>query len=161
MKNLAKWWYFTFRNPKMRVGENASGGFRWVFRRFWMEITTLSGNFRLRVTAGEHPYGYLAVGKDDKNIDGYAQTVYTVAMLLTTDQGFVNDVNKAIQKYQKRLDKAAKVVEDETEEKVALESEKAVQEYVEMSAKERRKMERDIDGRFKKAVERHGKDIQH
>ena len=151
---MKKWFYFTFLNPKVRVGANLSGGFSWVFRRFWMEIATLSGNFRMRVTASEHPYGYLVAGKDDSNIDGYAQTLYTVAMLLTTDQGFVNDVNKAIQKYQKRLDKASKVVEDETEEKIALEGEKALQERIEMSPKERRKADRETDKRFKETVKK-------
>lgn len=152
MKRLAKWWYFTFRNPKVRVGANLNGGFSWVFRRFWMEISTISGNFRVRVTAGEHPFGYLVAGKGDENIEGYCQTVYTVAMLLTTDQGFVNDVNKAIQKYQKRLEKNAKVVEDEDEEKIALEGEKALQERIEMSPKERRKADRETDKRFKETV---------
>lgn len=117
------------RNPIIRKGEK--GGFKWVFRRFWFEITTLSGNFKARFTAAEHPYGYLLAGKDDVNIEGFCQTVYEVSMLLTTDQGFVNDIQKAIRKYSTRLEKQAKVEEDEIEEKIALENEKQVQEKVE------------------------------
>ena len=141
-------------NPKVRSGEK--GGFKWVFRRFWLEITTLSGNFKARFTAGEHPYGYLIAGKDDDNISGFCEMLYMVGMLLTTDQGFVNDIRKAIDKYDKRLQKQNPVVEDETEEKIALETEKAVQEHIEMPKKERRKVESDINGRFKKAM----KDVQ-
>ena len=153
-QDMRKWWFFNFRNPKVRVGANLNGGFSWVFRRFWMEISTISGNFRMRVTAGEHPFGYLVAGKGDENIEGYCQTVYTVAMLLTTDQGFVNDVNKAIQKYQKRLEKNAKVVEDKDEEKIALGGEKALQERIEMGPKERRKADRETERRFKETVKK-------
>ena len=153
---MRAFWLFNFRNPKVRDGEH--GGFKWVFRRFWLDVRTVSGNFKARFTASEHPYGYLVVGKDDSNIEGYCQMLYTAGMLLTTDQGFVNDVKKAVDKYEKRLEKqAAKdVVEDETEEKIAIEEVKQVQEYVEMPAKERKQRERDVNGRFKKAV----KDVQ-
>jgi len=137
-------------NPVVRKGE--SGGFKWTFRRFWLDIETVSGNFKARFMAAEHPYGYLMAGPDDSNIAGFAATVYEVGMLLTTDQGFVNDVQKALKKYSARLEKKAKVVEDETEEKAALEFEKQVQERVEMPKRERRKAERESDKRFKEAV---------
>lgn len=137
------------RNPIVREGEH--GGFKWRFRRFTLEISTLSGNWKAKWTAAEHPYGYLLAGSGDENIEGFAQTMYEVGMLLTTDQGFVNDIQRALKKYSSRLEKkAAKdVVEDETEEKIALEAEKQVQEIVEMPKKERRKVERDINKRFK------------
>lgn len=153
---IVKWWYFHIANPVVRKGE--AGGFRWTFRRFWLDITTVSGNFKVRFIADEHPYGYLAAGKDDTNIHGFARMMYEIGKLLTTDQGFVDDVQKAIVKYRKRLEKkaAGEVVEDETQEKIALETEKAIQEVVEMPKKERRKYERDINGRFKKAM----KDVQ-
>lgn len=140
------------RNPVVRKGESEKGGFKWVFKRFWFDISTVSGNFKARFTAGEHPFGYLVSGNSDENIEGYCQTLYMVGMLLTTDQGFVDDINKAIRKYVKRIEAGVEVVEDETEEKIALESEKQVQEIVEMPKKERKKLERGVDGRFKKAV---------
>lgn len=153
---IVKWWYFHIANPVVRKGE--AGGFRWTFRRFWLDITTVSGNFKVRFIADENPYGYLAAGKDDTNIHGFALTMYEIGKLLTTDQGFVDDVQKAIVKYRKRLEKqaAGEVVEDETQEKIALETEKAIQEHIELPKKERRKVERDINGRFKKAM----KDVQ-
>lgn len=123
-QKIRAWWLFKMSNPVVRKGEK--GGFKWVFRRFWVEITTVSGNFKARFMAAAHPYGYLVSGKDDKNIEGFCQMIYTVGMLLTTDQGFVDDVRKAVGKYQKRLDKENPIVEDEIEEKLAIENEKKV-----------------------------------
>lgn len=158
MKNIKekirKWWYFHVQNPVVRKGESKDGAFRWTFRRFWLEIETLSGNFKAKYVADEHPYAYLLQGATDDNIEGFCQLMYVLGKTLTTDQGLANDVGKAISKYQKRLEKraAGEVVEDETEEKIALETEKAIQKHIELPKNERRKVERGIDGRFKKAV---------
>ena len=158
MKNIKekvmRFWYFHVQNPVVRKGESKDGAFRWTFRRFTMDISTLSGNFRARFTADAHPYAYLLAGKDDENIIGFSQLMYSLGMLLTRDQGLADDVAKAINKYQKRLEKqaAGEVVEDETEEKIALETEKQIQEVVELPKKERRKYERNVNGRFRKAV---------
>lgn len=151
-EKFLKWWWFTVKNPVVRKGEH--GGFKWCFRRFWLDISTLSGNFQCRFMADEHPYGYLIAGKDDENIKGFVNTIYEIGKLLTTDQGFVNDIQKAMSKYDKRLQKqaASEVVDDETEEKIAMEEVKAIQEVVDMPKKERRKYERGVDGRFKRAV---------
>ena len=135
-------------NPIVRKGE--AGGFKWKFRRFWLDIETVSGNFKARFTAAEHPYAYLLAGENDKNIHGFCQMIYTVGMLLTTDQGFVNDVARAVDKYDKRLQKAAVVEENETEEQTALEEVKQIEEYASKSKGEQRK----IDRRFRKAVEK-------
>lgn len=139
-QKIRAWWLFKMSNPVVRKGEK--GGFKWVFRRFWVEITTVSGNFKARFMAAEHPYGYLVSGKDDKNIEGFCQMIYTVGMLLTTDQGFVDDVKKAIDKYQKRLDKENPVVEDEIEEKFAIENEKKVLELSKSPRKRQRRADR-------------------
>jgi len=149
-KKFVKWWYFHIANPVVREGER--GGFRWCFRRFWLEISSLSGNFKARFTAAEYPYGYLLAGKTDDNIVGFCETLYSVGMLLTTDQGFVNDINKAIQKYDKRLQKANAPKEDETEERIDLEYVKGVQEFVETPKKERRKRVKAVDKKFKAAA---------
>ena len=132
-EKIMKWWFFRVKNTTVRKGEE--GGFKWRFRRFTMEISTISGNFKARWTADAHPYGYLLSGKDDDNIHGYCQIVYEISKLLTTDQKFATDIQKAVRDYDKRLQKKAKVVEDETEEKIALEGEKQVQEYVERKRK--------------------------
>lgn len=149
---IRKWWLFNVANPKVRQGE--SGGFRWVFRRFTLDISTLSGNFKCRFTADEAPYGYLLAGEDDVNIHGFSQILYEVGKLLTTEQEFVDDIVGALHRYENRLnDKVTtEVVEDELEEKVAIEEVKQVQEYIEATPKERKARERDANGRFKKVV---------
>lgn len=153
-EKILKWFWFTFKNPVVRKGE--AGGFRFVFRRFDLTIETLSGNFKAKFMADEHPYAYLLASQGDENIHGFCQTVYLLSKTLTTDQGLVDDVSKAFAKYDKRIQKkaASEVKEDETEEKIALETEKAIQEVVEMPKKERRKYERGVDGRFRKALAR-------
>ena len=105
--------------------------------------------------ADAHPYAYLLEGKTDKNVEGFCQFIYMLSKTLTTDQGLVSDVEKAINKYQKRLEKSVEKEakrEDEVEEKVALETEKAIQEHVELPDAERKKEEKRIDRKFKKAV---------
>lgn len=148
-KKFENWWYFHMANPVVRRGEH--GGFKWCFRRFWLEIETVSGNLKMRFTAGEHPFAYLLAGEDDSNIYGFCQLIYQTGMLLTTDQKFANDIAKAFKQYNARLEKAAKVEEDETEEEAALEFEKRVQEHVELPPKVRRKEEKRINKEFKKA----------
>jgi hypothetical protein len=147
-KKFVKWWYFHLANPVIRKGER--GGFRWCFRRFWLEISSLSGNFKARFTAAEYPFSYLLAGKTDDNIVGFCEMLYSVGMLLTTDQDFVNDINKAIQKYDKRLQKANAPKEDETEERIDLEYVKGIQKFVEMPKKDRRLQMQATDKRFKK-----------
>lgn len=145
-------WYFKVKNPVVRKGESKDGAFRWTFRRFWLEIETLSGNFKARFTADEHPFAALLSDESDKNTPGFAEILYTVGMLLTTEQKFANDIQNAIKRYQDRMMKSAKVDEDEIEEKIALETEKQIQSLVEMPKKERKKVEKKIDRKFKKAV---------
>lgn len=147
-EKFMKWWFFRVKNTTVRKGE--AGGFRWRFRRFTMEVETLSGNWKARWTADLHPYGALVSRDGDDDIHGYCQIVYEISKLLTTDQKFVSAIEKAILDYDKRL--RNEVVDDETEEKAALEFERQVQEVVEMPKKERRKYSRDVDKRFKKAV---------
>ena len=131
----------------VRTGERSA--FKWKFRRFWLDIETVSGNFKARFKASAHPYAYLLSGKDDDNIYGFCQFVYMVSHLLTTDQQFADEVGAAIMK----MDKEQKAPEEnKAEEEAALQEVKGVQEFVEKPAKERRKIERDVNGRFKKAM---------
>ena len=66
----------------------------------------------------------------------------------------VDEVQKALVDYEKRLEEKAKVEEDPEEEKAAMEEVRGVQEYAEMGARERRKYERGVNRRFKKAAEK-------
>lgn len=161
---IKKWYYFKIANPVVRKGEY--GGFRWTFRRFEMDMETLSGNFKMRFTADAHPYGYLLAGKDDENIKGFCQYMYTLGRVLTTDQKLVDDIEKALKRYEKRLldaaekENAESAVDPEAESRAALDFEKSVQQFVEMSDKERRKEEKAIDKRFKKATKKMAQDLQ-
>lgn len=137
------------RNPIVRKGEH--GGFKWKFRRFWLELETLSGNFKCRFTAAEAPYGYLLAGKGDENIEGFAATLYEIGMLLTTDQTFVDDIQGAIRRYEQRLGETE--LEKDGEE-AAIAEERALQEHLELPKKERRKAEKRIDKEFKKTVKK-------
>ena len=152
-QKIQRWWYFYLANPVVAKGER--GGFKYKFKRFWMEIETVSGNWKMRSTASENPYGYLLASvnaKNEDNVYGLAEIMYMLQALLTVDQKLVDDVKKALENYEKRMEGVVPNNEDETEEKIALEEVKAVQEVVEMPKKERRKYERGVDGRFKKAV---------
>lgn len=150
-----KWWYFHITNPVVREGE--AGGFKWKFRRFWLDISTVSGNWSMRCMAAEHPYGYLVAGKDDGNIQGYCATMYYLSQVLTTDQKLVNDIEEALRKYEKRLNMVE--VDPDDSEEAAIAEVKGVQEYVEMDKKERRKYERDVNGRFKKRAKEAENDL--
>ena len=130
---IKKWWWFTLNNPVIRTGEH--GGFKWKFRRFWLDVETLSGNMKMRFTAAEHPYGYLISGTDDDNIQGFAEVMYSVAMLLTTEQQFANEIQQAVENYGKRLEEKEKPVEDKEEEHIAIEEVKAIKEAVEKPKK--------------------------
>ena len=148
---IQKLWLFHVANPVIRTGEGH--GFKYTFRKYWLEIESISGNWKTRVTASEHPFAYLLVSVEqgNENLFGFAEMMYYLSSTLTRDQGLVNDVQKALRKYEIRLSKTD--LEPEEEEKVAIEEVKGVQEYVEATPKQRRKMERDINGRFKKAVQ--------
>ena len=140
------------QNPILREGKK--GAFVWCFRRYTLELSTLSGNWEMRVTASEHPYGYLYNGSDDQ-IQGFCEMVYFTQATVTTDQGLVDDIRRAFLKYDKRMEKLAnkKVSEaDSEDEEQALNEMKELQEFIELPKKERKKAERDINGRFKKAV---------
>ena len=73
---------------------------------------------------------------------------------MTTDQRLVDDVQKALLDYDRRLEEKAKVEEDPEEEKAAMEEVRGVQEYVEMGARERRKYERNVNRRLRRAAEK-------
>ena len=149
-----KWWIFHIQNPSIRKG--VIGGFKFNFKRYELIISTLSGNWKARWTAAEHPYGYLLSSNNDEQVHGFAYRMYMIGALLTTDQKFVDQIDRAIRDYDKRLSKqAGKAASDydETDEKAAIEFERQVQEYIELPKKERRKRSREIDRNLKKTKE--------
>lgn len=151
-KKIQKWWLFHIANPVLK--ELELGAFCISFRKFWLEIRTMSGNFSVRYTAAEYPYGYLleALNQNkEETVHGFCERIYLWSMLILHDQKLADDMDEAVHQYHKRLEAENPVVEDETEEKIALDEVKEVQEFVEKSPKEKKKLERDANGRFKKA----------
>lgn len=74
----------------------------------YMEIRTISDNWRMRLDARHEAYGYLVAAAQQGNneqIHGYCFMLYSIAVGMTQDQGFTDDITKAIKKYIKRLDK--------------------------------------------------------
>lgn len=152
-QKIQKWWLFHATNPVLK--ELELGAFCISFRKYWLEISTISGNFSARYTAAEYPYGYLLEslkqGKEE-TIHGFCERVYMWSMLILRDQKLADDMDEAVHQYHKRLEGSVKIEENEAEEKAAIETEKQIQEFVEAPKKVQRKMERDANGRFKKAV---------
>ena len=112
--NISNWWMLTFRNIKIKVVE--FDAYKVTFRRFTMDITTKSGNFKLRTMGMLYPnsflYNALEQG-DDKIVEWFCNEVYQFVTLITTDNGLVNDVHKAFAKFYKRMDKKAESVAKE------------------------------------------------
>ena len=112
----------------------------------YMEITTESNVWSMRIAGNTHAYGYLlAAAHQDmtEQIHGYAAMLYVTSQQLTKDQGFVDDITKSITKWQRRMDKkaesAAKNVKDFEEVASQAFMEEAA-EYAAASPKERKRI---------------------
>ena len=145
LSKIQKWWLFTFRN-KVEY-QFKFGGFKVIFRRFWLEIESISENFKVRFLASEHPYGYLYVsakqGRLD-NIHGFCAYIYKLSHTLTPDNKLVEDVTKVIKNYEKRLAaKAATAVSAENDD-IDLEIVKQNHEVGKMTKKERKQRKKVI-----------------
>ena len=143
---IAGWFLFTFRNPVLSKSEN--GAFKVVFRRYWMEIRSLSDNFRLRVMICEHPYGYLLYGLkqgNEKNLHAYCEYVYAVVMTLTTDQKFANEVQRSLGRcYERRANAELKKTAKDRDDATAISEVMQQVEADKMSRKDRRKIIRKL-----------------
>ena len=143
---IAGWFLFTFRNPVLLKSEN--GAFKVVFRRYWMEIRSLSDNFRLRVMICEHPYGYLLYGLkqgNEKNLHAYCEYVYAVVMTLTTDQKFANEVQRSLGRcYERRANAELKKTAKDRDDETAISEVMQQVEADKMSRRERRRLTRQL-----------------
>ena len=143
---IAGWFLFTFRNPVLSKSE--SGAFKVVFRRYWMEIRSLSDNFRMRVMICEHPYGYLLYGLkqgNEKNLHAYCEYVYAVVMTLTTDQKFANEVQRSLGRcYERRANAELKKTAKERDDETAISEVMQQAEADKMSRRERRRFTRQL-----------------
>lgn len=103
-----------FRNTI--VQEVELDAYKVTFRRFTMDITTKSGNMKLRTMGMLYPnsflYNTLEQG-DEKMVHWFCNEVYQFVSLITTDQGLADDVHKAFAKYYKRMEKKAESIAKE------------------------------------------------
>ena len=139
---LRGWWMLHFRDTLVREVE--FDAYKVTFRRFTMDITTKSGNMKLRTICMQYPQGYLLYCLEhgsEKQVEWFCNEVYQFVSLLTTDQGLANDVHKAFAKYYKRMEKKAEsIAKDITldEDKLNEEVVKANIEVAKMTKAERK-----------------------
>jgi deoxyribodipyrimidine photolyase len=115
-----------------------------------MEIKSESGNFTLETMGMIYPNAFLydALIKGDENlVQWYCNRMYELTTCLLTDQGLADDVQKALNKYGKRLQviaeqKAKEVTEEE--ERMAAEQVKANIEYANMTKKQRKEYKKSL-----------------
>ena len=142
LTTIQGWWVLKFRNTI--VQEVEFDAYKVTFRRFTMDITTKSGNLKLRTMGMLYPnsflYSALEQG-DEKIVEWFCNEVYQFVSLLTTDQGLANDVHKAFAKYYKRMEKKAESIAKEItpdEDKLNEEVVKANIEVAKMTKAERK-----------------------
>lgn len=140
--NISNWWLLNFRNTLLREVE--FDAYKVTFRRFTMDITTKSGNLKLRTMGMLYPNAFLynALEKgDEKIVAWFCNEVYQFVSLLTTDQGLANDIHKAFAKFYKRMEKKAESIAKEItldEDKLNEEVVKANIEVAKMTKAERK-----------------------
>lgn len=81
-----------------------------VLEGTYLDISTDSGVFSLKIAGNTHAYGYLLAACEQgltEQLHGYITSVYVPAMAMTQDAGLGNDVRKSITKWLKRMDKTA------------------------------------------------------
>ena len=141
-EKLQRWFLLTFCDAKIKTVQFSA--FKVTFRKFTMEIKSVSGNFTLKTVGMVYPNAFLydALTKGDSDlVQWYCNRMYELTTLLLTDQGLFDDVQKALTKYGKRLQvvaeqKAKEVTEEE--ERMAAEQVKANIEYAGMTKKQRK-----------------------
>lgn len=142
LDKMQRWFLLTFCNVKIKTVQFPA--FKVTFRKFTMEIKSLSGNFTLKTKGMIYPNAFLydALIKGDENlVQWYCNRMYELTTCLLTDQGLFDDVQKALTKYGKRLQvvaeqKAKEVTEEE--ERMTSEQVKANIEYANMTKKQRK-----------------------
>lgn len=147
-RELQRWFLLTFCDTKIKTVQ--SPAFKVTFRKFTMEIKSVSGNFTLKTKGMIYPNAFLydALIKGDENlVQWYCNRMYELTTCILTDQGLFDDVQKALNKYGKRLqviaEQEAKEVTEE-EERMAAEQVKANIEYANMTKKQRKEYKKSL-----------------
>lgn len=142
LTTIQGWWLLKFRNTI--VQEVEFDAYKVTFRRFTMDITTKSGNMKLRTMGMLYPNSFLYNALEhgnEKIVEWFCNEAYQFVSLITTDQGLANDVHKAFAKYYKRMEKKADSIAKEItedEDKLNEEVVKANIEVAKMTKAERK-----------------------
>lgn len=141
-RDVQMWFLITFCNTKIKTVQYPA--FKVTFRKFTMEIKSVSGNFTLKTMGMVYPNAFLydALTKGDADlVQWYCIKMYELTTCLLTDQGLFDDVQKALTKYDKRLrvvaEQKAREVTEEVDA-VAAEQVKANVEYAKKTKKQRK-----------------------
>lgn len=116
-------------------------------RRTYMEIKTISDVWSIRIAGNTHTYGYLLTAADKgltEQIHGYAAMLYILSQQITQDQGLVDDVTKAVKKWQIRMDKKAESISNSVSPFEDMATQVFMEEsvrYATASAKERKRID--------------------
>lgn len=117
----------------------------------YLEIRSELGAWSMKIDARYEVFGYLFAAAEKgltEQIHGYCVTMYIASTQMTKDQGLVNDLQKSITKYMKRIEKQA-----ETEAKNVSEEQIAGDEALMNEAIERGKLQGDKKAERKAAKE--------
>jgi hypothetical protein len=142
LTTIQGWWLLKFRNTI--VQEVEFDAYKVTFRRFTMDITTKSGNMKLRTLHCEHPNAFLFSCLEngiESIIEKYCRRLYEFINFYTLDAGFADEYTKAINKFYKRMDKKAESIAKEItldEDKLNEEVVKANIEVAKMTKAERK-----------------------
>ena len=142
LTTIQGWWTLTFRNALVKEVE--FDAYKVTFRRFTMDITTKSGNMKLRTLHCEHPNAFLFSCLEngiESIIEKYCRRLYEFINFYTFDAGFADEYTKAINKFYKRMEKKAESNAKEItldEDKLNEEIVKSNIEVAKMNKKERK-----------------------
>lgn len=125
----------------------------------YMEIRTISDNWRMRLDARHMMYGYLLTAVKQglkEQIHGYCVQLFILATAL--DQGLINDVQKALTKFMKRKEKESKSEAKAVSEAQIAGDEALMQEAIERGSlrgdkKAERKAEKESQEQIKQVIE--------
>lgn len=156
------------RKPIERV-EVGGFIFEWYFKEnnieeSYLEISTVSGIWSMRMDARCDSYGYLIASARQGNIEnvhGYAALCYIISQELTHEQGFCDDITKSVQKLQRRSYKrgernAKDITHEQEQADEAFMSEVAA--YADATPKERKQMRQQWRKDMKEEIRKINKD---
>jgi hypothetical protein len=105
-------WRFirTFKNKTLQKVN--AGSFKVIFKKYWIDIKSPRDWWSLRLRADTFSAGYL-FGTSKENLLAYITYLYAVSDGLLRDQGLADDIRKALNKYEKRLEKQAESAANE------------------------------------------------